>query len=80
MVPMTGRDLIIYILKNNLEEKPVFENGVLLGFLNESEAAVKFEVGVATIRVWYEAGLLEGVKINDAIYIPAETERPTLNY
>ena len=77
---MTGRDLIIYILKNNLEDKPVFEDGVLLGFLNESEAAVKFEVGVATIRVWYEAGLLEGVKINDAIYIPAETERPTLNY
>lgn len=80
MVTMTGRDLIIYILKNNLEDEPVFENDVLLGFLNESEAAVKFEVGVATIRVWYEAGLLEGVKINDAIYIPAETERPTLNY
>ena len=77
---MTGRDLIIYILKHDLEDRPVFENGQLLGFLNEYDVAVKFEVGIATIRVWYETGLLEGIKIGNMIYIPAETERPTLDY
>ena len=74
---MTGRDLIIYILKNNLEDKPVFENGRLLGFMREVEAAVKFEVGIATIKAWVEMGILHGIKIGNEIYIP-ETDIPII--
>ena len=69
---MTGRDLIIYILKNNLEDKPVFENGKLLGFLTIDEAAFKFGVGPATIKVWYTLKVLEGIEIGEEIYIPAD--------
>ena len=67
---MTGRELIIYILENSLDDEPIFENGKLLGFLNVHEAALKFNVGTATIELWYELGILNGLKIEDNIYIP----------
>ena len=73
---LTGRELIIYILENHLEDEPVFDDGLFLGFMNEMEAAVKFEVGTATIRVWYERGLLKGVKLGDTLYIPVNAQRP----
>lgn len=66
---MTGRDLIIYILENNLENKPVFENGRVPGFLTVKEASVKFEVGEATVRTWISRGLLDGIRIGSEIYI-----------
>lgn len=68
---MTGRDLIIYILQNNLEDKPVFENGKLLGFMNVDETALKFGVGRATIELWYALGVLKGIEIGNEIYIPS---------
>ena len=40
---MTGRDLIMYILSNGLENEPIYENGKILGFMNEMEAAIKFD-------------------------------------
>lgn len=75
---LTGRDLIIYILENHLEDEPVFDDGLFLGFMSENEAAVKFEVGTATIRVWYDRGLLKGVKLGNAIYIPVNATRPNV--
>lgn len=35
---MTGRDLILYILMNNLEDEPVFEEGKFIGFVTDVEA------------------------------------------
>lgn len=71
---MTGRDLVIYILQNNLEDKPVFEDGKLLGFMNVGEAALKWNVGTATIKLWFEAKVIDGFKIGDEIYIPINTD------
>lgn len=68
---MTGRDLIIYILENNLEDAPVFADGRFIGFITELEAAVKFNVGTATIRLWVERKILSGIKIGEMYYIPA---------
>lgn len=76
-VVMTGRDLMIYILANGLEDKPVFENGRLVGFMNLGETAAKFNVGPATVRVWINEGKLPGIKIGDEIYIPANAENPS---
>lgn len=75
---MTGRELIIYILENHLEDEPVFNEGRFLGFLTEEEAAVKMDIGVATIRTWCEIGWMEHIKIEDHYYIPANAERPKL--
>lgn len=73
---MTGRDLILYILKNGLEDEPVYENGSILGFMNEMEAAVKFNVNTATIRTWVELKQLDGVSIGNVIYIPINAPNP----
>lgn len=69
---MTGRDLIIYILKNGLEDKPVFEDGKFIGFLTAEEAAVKKQVGSATIQAWVDLGFMEGVTVNPGMYIPVD--------
>ena len=55
---MTGRDLIIYILENRLENEQVFKDGKLLGFITVDEAALKFGVGPETIRLWCMLGVL----------------------
>lgn len=73
---MTGRDLIIYIIQNGLENEPVYEDGKILGFMNELEAAVKFNVNTATIRVWIGLKMLDGVLIGGIWYIPANAKNP----
>ena len=47
-ISVTGRDLILYILSNNLEDEEVFKDGKLIGFLTAWEAAEKMNVGIAT--------------------------------
>jgi hypothetical protein len=73
---MTGRELIIYILQNGLEDKDVFENGVFIGFMDEEQAAAKFNVGVPTIKVWHSLGFIKGVAIGDKIFILSDTNDP----
>lgn len=46
---MTGRELIVYILENHLEDEPVFKDGTFVGFIPVNEAAAKMGVGSATI-------------------------------
>ena len=75
---MTGRDLIIYILSNNLEDEPVYKDGKILGFMTAMEAAAKFEVGLATVQAWVGLGYLPGIKIGNEVYIPANVENPIL--
>lgn len=74
---MTGRDLIIYILENNLENEQVFEDGRLMGFMTVPEAAFKFGVGMATIEVLFKLKAIPGFKIDETIYIPANAEYST---
>lgn len=66
---MTGRELIVYILQNHLEDEIVIENDIFFGMMTEKEASVKFGVGEATIRTWYELGALHGIKIGNSIFI-----------
>lgn len=75
---MTGKELIIYILTNDLEDKFIFEDGILIGFMSEEKAAERFDVGVSTIRVWVNEGLLKGIRINDKILIPENATRPNM--
>jgi predicted transcriptional regulator len=71
---MTGRDLIIYILSNNLEDEPVFKDGKLLGFVTAGEVAAQMDVGIATVYVWLYQKRLDGILIGNTIYIPADFE------
>lgn len=71
---MTGRDLIAYILKNHLEDEPVVQNDKIIGFITVEEAAEKFDVGVATVNVWYRLGNIDGVCIGEQLLIFADAK------
>lgn len=71
---MTGRELIIYILQNGLEDEPVFKDGKFIGFITPSEAAVKFGVSEATIFAWINLEMLEGEVVTERTYIPVTAE------
>jgi hypothetical protein len=73
---MTGRDLIVYILANGLEDEPVFKNGKFIGFVTPTEVAVNTNVGLATIHAWIHQGRLESVSVKEGIYIPANFKSP----
>lgn len=74
---MTGRDMIMYILENHLEDEPVVDRkGKFVGFISEEEAAVKFGVGYHTVRVWVNQGKIPGVLVNEVVYIPENAKRP----
>ena len=75
---MKGKDLILYILMNDLEEKNVIdENGVIIGFMTIEDAAIKYGVGVSTVRAWINEELIKGFRVADNILIPANEKRPT---
>lgn len=71
---MTGRELIVYILENHLEDQLICADGKIIGFLTLEEAAEKFNVGTETVRLWYKLGQIDGAKIGNAIYILANAE------
>ena len=75
---MTGRELILYILENGLEDEPIYDpsNGSLVGFLTVSQAAVKFNVSTPTILTWIALGELDAIKLGEEFYIPAYSKRP----
>ena len=69
---MTGRDLIIYILENNLEDEPVFENGKFIGFMTPDEVAVQMNTGAATVIALANTGRIKSEWVEGGIYIPAK--------
>ena len=64
---MTGRELIIYILSNGLEDEQVFENGRFVGFLTVSEAAQKLGYGIETVKAMVEVGAIKNVNSSELI-------------
>ena len=73
---MTGRDLIIYILQNNLEDEVVLKDGFFAGFMDENEAAAKFGVGAFTIMAWYSIGALDGIQVGEKLYFLKNAQDP----
>jgi hypothetical protein len=73
---MTGRELILFILENNLENEEVIKDGVFVWLMSEEEAAVKFDVGVATIRAWYALEMIEGLQLSGHLYFLRNVEDP----
>lgn len=71
---MTGRDLIIYIMQNHLEDEPVFKDGKFIGFMTDAEAAEKLGVGKATIWTLISLGQLTGIMVGGKIYVPVDCE------
>lgn len=60
---MTGRELIIYILQNNLEDEVVIDTE------SAEEVALRYGVGISTVKAWYEMGQINGIKVNDTLHL-----------
>lgn len=68
---MTGRELILYILENHLEDEPVFQNGTFVGYVSDKKFAETLGVGLATVHAWVLLGhVKDTIRIGDAVYIP----------
>jgi hypothetical protein len=74
---MSGRELIIYILTNNLEDEPVFKDGRFMGFMTAVEAADKANVGLATMYTWISQGLVDCIVVGGLVYIPSNFNPPS---
>lgn len=68
---MTGRELIIYISENKLEDEPVIKDGKFIGFLTPLEVAAQMNVGVATVEALIALERLSGERVKPGFYIPA---------
>ena len=69
---MTGRELIIYILSNNLEDELVIKDGKLVGFMSAEDVAVNLGAGVPTVKALLRIGKLEGYPLGDSLFIPKD--------
>lgn len=69
---MTGRELIIYILKNNLEDTEVFTEGFSPLFITLEEAAKQCGYGPATIKALIDLKKIKGIKYENAYYVLAD--------
>lgn len=70
---MTGRELIVYILKNNLEDEHVFKGGTFVGYLTVRQAAILMNVGVATVYALIGQNKLDYVVVGAKYFVSAES-------
>ena len=68
---MTGRELIMYILENRLEDEPVFQNGTFIGYVSDAKLAEMLGVGIATVHTWILLGRVkDAIMIGDTMFVP----------
>ncbi len=66
---MKGRDLIIYILENHLEDEDVLSDLKKLGLYSVREVAALNNVSEATVKAWCSFGRYNYTTIDDRMYI-----------
>lgn len=74
---MNGRELIIYIMENHLEDRPVYNNGKFIGFLRPEEAAIKMGTGPATTKTLLQLGQIDGIEIPKGTVMIADNSKLT---
>ena len=66
---MNGRELILYILENELENEDIFSKEFLKFMPTIESVAVMFNVGVATVEAWVENDCLDSIEFGGQTYI-----------
>lgn len=76
---MTGKELIIYILENDLlDEEMISVSGAPAWLMTAGEAAAKFNVGIETLTIWIKQNKLNAVLIGDEFYIYKDAKDPRI--
>lgn len=73
---MTGKDLIKYILENNLENEELLSTGLEPLLISADKAAIKWGCGPATVRAMVEMQRIRGTKIGNEYFIFALEPNP----
>lgn len=76
---MTGRDLIIYILENGLENEELLSNGLKPLFMTAEHAAVRWDCGTAIVKAMIEMGKVKGIKLGNEYFVFAKQPNPFKN-
>lgn len=76
---MTGRDLIIYILENGLEDEELLSNSLKPLFMTVEQAAVKWECGPATVKAMVDMRRVKGIKLGNEYFVFAMEPNPFKN-
>lgn len=76
---MTGRELILYILQNNLENEDVFQDGKFIALKTLGEVAEECGVGKETVHTWAKLNMIPSAFIGKTLYIPANYISPLRN-
>lgn len=67
---ITGKDVVLYILSNNLEDKPVFTDGEIMGFYTIDKFAEMCGYGIETVKAKIQMGQIKGaISIGDTYLI-----------
>lgn len=71
---MTGRELIIYILENHLEDAIILNLNpgnddvrLFSDYMDINQVAAAFNVGPETIRTWVKVGVLDCIQIGNTM-------------
>lgn len=74
---MTCKELMLYILANDLEHELVFDHGRFVGFMTIDEVALKMNIGIAAVCALIEQGMLDHICVGNTLFVPAnfKTER-----
>ena len=70
---MTGRDLIIYILENNLENTSIVKDEKPIGLITIDKYAALKNVGTETVKAWILKNHVESYLLKGGIYIPVSS-------
>ena len=73
---MTGKELILYILQNDLENEVVIKEKKKEQMRNEEDDAVKFGLGKTKINSWSIYGIKKKKKIGEHLYFLRNTTDP----
>lgn len=76
---MTGRELILYILQNNLENEDVFRDDRFMLLKTLGEVAEECGVGKETVHTWAKLNMIPSAFIGETLYIPANYISPLRN-
>ena len=70
---MNGRELIIYILENGLENEDIFSKEFLKFMPTIERVAVIFKVGTATVDAWIQNDCLQAIEFDGVTYITPDS-------
>lgn len=71
---MTGKDLIVYILENNLMDEPVFKDGTLIGYIPIGKAAEEMHMGIASMKALLSMYEVDCVTVG-GIFVPYDYKK-----